>query len=193
MDSTLKGFCRSYIPVVRTQFQSRGPWTEIECGLLEYMTCKILSTLNPFFRESRFILQDIVQEEAEILKVLAAQKNIVEVSFGTKTEIGMVHAGLFLPSEFFTQRKTEVDFISRAPWSSKRNYSFSADLGVAFLSPDQIGLLEGGDIILLDRANVNYDGQKIEGKIGLHSSKLRRGVIQAGLYCDGDGRAKITV
>jgi flagellar motor switch/type III secretory pathway protein FliN len=173
--------------------ESRGPWTEIESGLLEYMTCKILSTLNPFFRENRFILQDIVQEEAEILKLLAAQKNVVEVSFGTKTEIGMVHAGLFLPSEFFTQGKTEVDFISRAPWLSKRSYAFSADLGVAFLSPDQIGILEGGDIILLDRANVNYDGQKIEGKIGLHSSKLRRGVIQAGLYCDGDGKAKITV
>jgi flagellar motor switch/type III secretory pathway protein FliN len=172
---------------------SRGAWTDIESGLLEFMTCKILSTLNPFFRESRFILQDVVREEAEILKLLAAQKNVVEVAFGTKTEIGMVHAGLFLPSEFFTQQKTEVDFISRAPWLSKRSYSFSADVGVAFLSPEQIGILEGGDIILLDRANVSYDGQKIEGKIALHSSKLRRGVIQASMLCDGDGKAKITV
>jgi|GEM_PF-2731257 len=172
---------------------SRGPWTEIESGLLEYMTCKILSTLNPFFRENRFILQDVIRSEAEILKALAAQHNVVEVAFGTTTEIGMVHAGLFLPSEFFTQNKTDIDFVSRAPWVSKLHYSFAAEAGVAHLSPDQIGLLETGDIILLDRSDVSYDGQSIQGKIGLHSSKLRRGVIQADMLCDGDGKAKITV
>ena len=173
--------------------ESHGAWSEIESGLLEYMTCKILSTLNPFFRESRFILQNVTREESEILKLLSSQSTMVEVAFGTRTEIGMVHAGLFLPAEFLADGKTEIDFLSRAPWVSKRNYSFSVDVGVANLSPDQITMLEGGDIILLDRATVTFDGEKVEGKVGLHSPMLRRGVIQASVFSDGAGRAKITV
>ncbi|MCI0414279.1 FliM/FliN family flagellar motor switch protein [bacterium] len=173
--------------------ESQGAWTEMESGLLEYMTCKILSTLNPFFRESRFILQNVSREEPEILKLLSNQNTMVEIAFGTRTEIGMVHAGLFLPAEFLADNKTEIDFLSRAPWISKRNYSFSVDVGAAYLSPEQITILEGGDIILLDRATVSFDGEKVEGKVGLHSSMLRRGVIQASLFSDGAGSAKITI
>jgi type III secretion system YscQ/HrcQ family protein len=173
--------------------ESQGSWTDIESGLLEFMACKILSTLNPFFRENRFILQDVLREEALILKALADQKNVIEVSFATKTEIGMVHAGLLLPAEFFTQEKAEIDFLSRAPWISKLSYPFALEAGVAYLSPEQLGMLEGGDIILLDRSNVSYDGERIEGKIGLHSAKLKRGVIQADVQCDGNGKAKLTV
>ena len=173
--------------------EAKGAWTEIESGLLEYMTCKILSTLNPFLRETRFILQDIARGEQEIMKAFSGQKGLVELAFGTRTEIGMVHAGLFMPPEFFVEKKADIDFISRAPWISKLNYSFSADLGAAYLSPDQIQILENGDIILLDRSTASFDGEKVEGKVGLHSRGMRRGVIQASLFCDGSGIAKLTV
>ncbi len=173
--------------------ESQGGWTEMESGLLEYMTCKILSTLNPFFRESRFILQNVSREESEILKLLSTESSMVEIAFGTRTEIGMVHAGLFLPAEFQDERKPEIDFLSRAPWISKRTYTFSVDVGVANLSPDQINILEGGDIILLDRATVSFDEEKVEGKVELHSPMLRRGVIQASVFSDGAGSARITV
>ncbi|MGH9858059.1 MAG: FHA domain-containing protein, partial [Acidobacteriota bacterium] len=73
--------------------ESKGPWTEIESGLMEYMTCKILSTINPFFRETRFVLQSVIRDEQEILKILSVQKPLVEIAFVTRTEIGMVHAG----------------------------------------------------------------------------------------------------
>jgi type III secretion system YscQ/HrcQ family protein len=173
--------------------ESKGLWTEIESGLLEYMTCKILSTLNPFFRETRFILQDVIRGEEEILKVLSAQNPMIEIALGTRTEIGLIHAGLFIPADFVADKKTEIDFPSRAPWISKLSYRFSADLGVAFLSPEQIQILENGDIILLDRSTVNYDGEKVEGKVALHSALMRLGVIQAAVFCDGTGPATLTI
>jgi type III secretion system YscQ/HrcQ family protein len=173
--------------------ESQGPWTEIESGLLEYMTCKILSTLNPFFHESRFILQNVLRDEEEILKALSSQQTMIELAFGTRTEIGMVHAGLFIPADLFTEKETKTDFLSRAPWISNLNYSFSVDLGVAYLSPEQIQILEDGDIILLDRSTVTFDGEKVGGKIALHSAQLRRGSIQGSISSDGNGKAAITV
>ena len=173
--------------------ESKGPWTEIESGLVEYMTCKILSTINPFFRETRFVLQNVVRKEQEILDILSSQKPLIEIAFVTRTEIGMVHAGLFFPSDFFVEKKPEIDFLSRARWISKLSYSFAAELGAAYLSPEQIHILEGGDIILLDRATVTFDGEKIEGKIELHSSRMRRGVIQATVSCEGDGTAQLKI
>ena len=173
--------------------ESKGQWTDIESGLLEYMTCKILATLNPFFRETRFILQHVTREEQEILSMLSAQKPMIELAFGTRTEIGMMHAGLFLSPDSLVDKKVEVDFLSRAPWISSLSYTFSADLGVAYLSPDQINILEGGDIILLDRATVSLDGQKVAGKVALHSPRMRLGVIRASLISEGAGTATITV
>jgi flagellar motor switch/type III secretory pathway protein FliN len=173
--------------------ESQGAWSEIESGLLEYMSCKILSSLNPFFRDSRFILMNVIREEDEILKTLNSQRPLIEVAFSTRTEIGMVHAGLYLPPEFFTENRAKSDFLGRAPWISKQSYTFSVDLGAAYLSPEQIGILEGGDIILLDRSTVNFDGVTVQGKVALHSSRMRRGAIYGSLMSTDDGKANIAV
>ncbi len=175
------------------QQESHGVWTDIESGLLEYITCKILSALNPFFRETRFILQDVVRDEKVILEMFGQRMPLVEIAFGTRTEIGMVHAGLFLPPDFFPARPVEVDFLERAGWLSKLQYSFSADLGVAYLSADQINILESGDIILLDRTTATFDGEKLEGKVEMHTSRLRRGVIHASVSCNSEGIARIII
>lgn len=173
--------------------ESKGPWTDIESGLVEYMTCKILSTLNPFFRETRFILQSVIKVEQEILKALGDHNPMIEIAFVTRTEIGLVHAGLLLHPDLFTEKKGPIDLLSRAPWISKLVYSFAAELGAAYLSPEQIHILEAGDIILLDRATVTYEGEKVEGKVGLHSTRMRRGVIQASVLSDGSGTASLTI
>jgi flagellar motor switch/type III secretory pathway protein FliN len=67
------------------------------------------------------------------------------------------------------------------------------NLGVSFLSADQITLLESGDIILLDRADVVLDEGCPKGKVEFRSPQLRRGVITGSLLCSEDGSAKITV
>ena len=173
--------------------ESKGPWTDIESALMEYMSCKVLAMLNPFFKETRFILQSILRDEQDILQTLSGSNNFVELAFVTRTEIGLIHAGVFLPADLFTDHEGAVDFVSRAPWVSKLNYPFSVDVGAAYLSPEQINILESGDIILLDRATVKCEPERIEGKVELHSSRMRRGVIHASLLSEASGVAQLTI
>ena len=54
---------------------------------------------------------------------------------------------------------------------------FSVDLGITHLPADQVGLLEAGDILLLDKTQVKISDGLPSGKAEIHSNLLRRGVI----------------
>lgn len=177
---------------------SIAPWSEIESGLLEYITAKVLATINPFLQNSRLVLQSIQNEEQALQDWLSKNPSAAEVSFQTKTEVGSAYVFLYLPADLWSDSQTETspslnEFLSRAGWLRKLQYSVSVNLGVSFLSADQITLLESGDIILLDQADVVLENGCPKGKVEFRSPQFRRGVISGSLLCTDNGSAKITV
>lgn len=173
-----------------------APWSEIETGLLEYITAKMLATINPFLDNSRLVLESIENDEQALRNWLSKNQSAVEVAFQTKTEVGSAYAFLYLPGGIWSEWKSSPsvsEFISRAGWLRKLQYSVSVNLGVSFLSADQITLLESGDIILLDRADVVLENGCPKGKVEFRSPQFRRGVISGSLLCTDNGNAKITV
>jgi type III secretion system YscQ/HrcQ family protein len=173
-----------------------SPWTEIETGLLEYITAKVLSTINPFLQNTRLVLQSIENEEREFQRWFAANQAVVEVSFQCKTEVGMAFALLYLPLQVWGDKKPPVsiaDFFSRSAWLRKLRYSTTVTLGVSNLSADQITLLEGGDIILLDRTDIVLENGCPKGKVEFRSPQFYGGVLTGSLLCGDNGNAKITV
>jgi flagellar motor switch protein FliM len=155
------------------------PWTEIETGLLEYLAAKVLATVNTFLQDSRLVLQSVEKEESTFQDWFEKNPSLVELNFETESEIGMVYSFLYLPiSRLNTPPAASgIEFLKKAEWMRKMTYLFSAQLGITYLPADQVGLLEAGDILLLDRTQVKIaDGVPI-GKAEIHSNFLRRGVI----------------
>lgn len=183
--------------IISGQKQSSvAPWSEIETGLLEYITAKVLATINPFLQNSRLVLQSIQNEEQALQDWLSKNQSAAEVSFQTKTEVGSAYVFLYLPADLWSESEPSPslsEFLSRAGWLRKLQYSVSVNLGVSFLSADQITLLESGDIILLDRADVVLENGCPKGKVEFRSPQFRRGVISGSLLCTDNGNAKITV
>jgi pSer/pThr/pTyr-binding forkhead associated (FHA) protein len=171
-------------------------WSEIEAGLLDYIAAKVLATVNPFLQNSRLVLESIQNEEEALQDWFKNNPSNVEVTFQTKTEVGSTYAFLYLPAGVYAEVKSSPsvsDFLARASWLRKLPYSVSVNLGVSFLSADQITMLEPGDIILLDRADIVLEDGNPKGKIEFRSPQLRRGVITGSLLCTDNGSAKITV
>jgi type III secretion system YscQ/HrcQ family protein len=143
------------------------------------------------------VLESIENDEQSLQNWLSKNESPVEVAFQTRTEVGNAFAFLYLPTATWSDSKhappSVSEFLSRAGWLRKLRYSVSVNLGVSFLSADQITLLEPGDIILLDRADVVLEEGCPKGKVEFRSPQLRRGVITGSLLCSENGSAKITV
>ena len=155
------------------------PWTEIETGLLEYLAAKASGTVNTFLQNSRLILQSVENEESTFQEWSEKNPSLVEMSFEAESEIGMIYAFLYLPSNRLNTppASTGVEFLKKAQWMRKLTYVFSVDLGITHLPADQVGLLEAGDILLLDKTQVKISDGLPSGKAEIHSNLLRRGVI----------------
>lgn len=172
------------------------PWTEIESGLLEYLAARLLATTNPFLQESRLLLQTVEQDESSFQSWLSEQKEAVEMSFETRTEIGMIYAFLLLPESLMSgasPAESPVSYFRRAEWLRKLRYEFSVNLGISHLSADQISLLEPGDILLLDKTEITMSEGSPKGRAELHSPRLRRGVIACALELGDNQSLKLTV
>jgi type III secretion system YscQ/HrcQ family protein len=174
---------------------SVSPWTEIEAGFLEYLAARLLSTINPLIQNNRLMLESAEMEESAFQSWLSKQSSCIELALTADTEIGLAYAFLYLPETLFSDSgavSVPTDFLGRADWLKKLPYTFSIQLGASFLSADQISLLENGDIILLDRAQIKLTDGKPQGKAELRSNRLRRGAISGSLdYVDG--KAKLTI
>jgi flagellar motor switch protein FliM len=173
-----------------------SPWTEIEGGLLEYLAAKILATVNHNLQNSRLVLQSVEHEEDQFQEWFSKNGPFVEVTFATDSEIGKVFGFLYVPAIIISAPESEsipVPFIDRAPWLKKLRYTFSVNLGISLLSADQIALLETGDIILLDQARVTLVEGIPKGKAEIRSERMRRGVIETDLECEGQDICRLTV
>lgn len=172
------------------------PWTEIETGFLEYLSARLLSTINPLLQNSRSMLQSVEMDESVFKTWLSNQSEPVELAFTSDTEIGIAYVFLYLPQQMFSNDGSIPgisDFLNRAGWMRKLPYSFSVNLGASYLSADQISLLESGDIILLDRAQIQLKDGKPAGKAEMRSDRLRRGSISGSLGYGDDKNAKLTI
>ena len=172
------------------------PWTEIESGLMEYLAAKLLASANPLLQESRLLLQTVEKDETAFQSWLSNQGEVVEMSFEAHTEIGMVYSFLYLPESLLAESRagdSATVYLSRAGWLRKLRYEFSVNLGISHLSADQISLLEAGDILLLDKSDVSMAEGMPAGKVEIHSSRLRRGVIGCSIHCENQENIKLTV
>lgn len=172
------------------------PWTEIESGLMEYLAAKLLATANPLLQESRLLLQTVEKDEDAFKTWLSSQGEVIEMSFETHTEIGMVYSFLYLPESLLAESRvpeTAAGYLARAEWLRKLRYDFSVNLGISHLSADQISLLEAGDILLLDKTEISMPEGRPAGKAEIHSSRLRRGVIGCVIHCEDAEKINVTV
>jgi flagellar motor switch protein FliM len=171
------------------------PWTEIETGLLEYLAAKVLATVNTYLQNSRLILQSVEKEEGTFQEWFNNNQALAELSFETESEIGMIYSFLYLPSDLLSteQPSNGIEFFKKADWMRRMNYVFSVDLGITYLPADQIALLEAGDILLLDRAQVKLSSGVPSGRAEIHSKFLRRGVIATSIGWKDDDICTLTV
>lgn len=172
------------------------PWTEIETGLLEYMTARVVSTVNANLETVRLVLQGIDTDATAFRAWIGDHPASVELRFETLTENGMLYVSVYLPSNMTTSAKKTAGpgaFLKQAEWLKKLEYTFAVHAGVSMLSADQVGLLESGDIILLDRSDVTVNDNKLKGKVELRSDQLQRGVVNASVDTDENGFLKITL
>lgn len=172
------------------------PWTEIESGLMEYLAAKLLASCNPFLQSSRLLLQTVDQDEEPFQNWLSQEKEAIEMSFETHTDIGNIYAFLLLPESLLSETRPQESvaaFFSRAEWLRKLRYEFSINVGVSHLSTDQIALLDPGDILLLDKTEITMAEGALSGKAEMHSPHLRRGVIACSVQCESDENIKLTV
>lgn len=172
------------------------PWTEIESGLMEYLAVKLLATCNPFLQSSRLLLQTVEKDEEPFQNWLSQEKEAIEMSFETHTDIGNVYAFLLLPESLLSESQPPQpvgSFFSRGEWLRKLRYEFSIHVGVSHLSADQISLLDPGDIILMDKTEITMADGAPSGKAEMHSPRLRRGVIGCSIQCEADEKIKLTV
>jgi pSer/pThr/pTyr-binding forkhead associated (FHA) protein/flagellar motor switch/type III secretory pathway protein FliN len=172
-------------------------WTEIESGLLEYLSCKILSVLNPSLKNSRLMFHSVETDPARFLQFVSGQQKFIELGFGATTEIGMIYSFVYLPSDCISQpdaQRTDLEeFLLRAAWLGELKYPFSIQIGVSLLVPEQIDALSDGDILLLDRTGITLDKNVPAGVVDLRSERLRRGAIHGSLVCNDKGSCSITV
>lgn len=172
------------------------PWTEIESGLLEYLAIKVLSTVNQHLQNSRLVLQSVDQEEQTFDEWFSKNGPFVELTLSTESEIGKVYGFVYLPAKAISDQVAGIQqqpFLHRAEWLKKLQYMFSVNLGVSYLSADQIALLENGDIILLDHSQVVLEEGAPKGKAEIRSDRLRRGVIGAVIAFEAEGVCKVTI
>src|SRR5262249_14320113 len=146
-------------------------------------------------KDTRLVMQS-VSDHAAFRDWIGKQKSAVEITFKAKTEVG-AGLGLLYVSDAILPPKAAAgnaeEFLESADWIRNLAYEFAIQLGVSNLAPDQIPLLEGGDIILLDRAEIALEKSGPKGKVHLKSSYLQRGAIRGSLSCDGKGSSTLTI
>jgi type III secretion system YscQ/HrcQ family protein len=168
------------------------PWTEIEEGLLAYLTTKLLSRTNPLLKEVNLVFDRIEKEESAIETFFSGP--LVESTFSAKAERGMIYASLYFPDSLLPIVATRAhDPGYNLPRLTTTAFAFSIEIGESILSSDQIPQLEEGDIILLDRTSVTLDGTLPKGKVELRCKRWPRGLITGTLGCDTKGTSSITV
>ncbi len=181
---------------ITTGQQERAEWTDIETGLMEFLACRILGALNPYLDGSRLLFQSVETEPSVFAEWRTKQQRLVCLPMTARAEIGTVCAFIYLPDSIMNPipHSNEVrSFLGRAPWVKNRSYLFCIELGVSLLQPDQIPLLEEGDIILLDRTEVLFERERPKGKVVLRSRQLQRGAIRGSLDYNVSGSSAITV
>lgn len=181
---------------ITTGQQKRAEWTEIETGLMEFLVCRILGDFNPLLQGARLLFQSVETEPSIFSEWRTKQQRLVCLRMTARAEIGTICALVYLPDSIMdpVPARNEVrSFLTRAPWVKIRTYLFSIELGVSLLQADQISLLEEGDIILLDRAEILFERGKPKGKVALRSRQLQRGAIRGSLDYSVSGSSAITV
>ncbi len=181
---------------ITTGQQERTGWTDIETGLMEFLACRILAGVNPFLQGSRLLFQSVETEPSVFAEWQAKQQRLVCLPMTAEAEIGTLCAFVYLPDSSVNPipPSNEVrSFLARAPWVKNRSYLFWIELGVSLLQADQISLLEEGDILLLDRAEILFERGRPRGKVALRSKQLRRGAIRGSLDYSVNGSSSITV
>ncbi len=171
-------------------------WTEIESGLMEFLSCRMLAVLNPFLQGSRLLFQSVETEPDAFSEWRGKQQRLVCLPMIARGEIGTVCALVYLPDSVMNPVPPRSDvrsFLASAPWIKSRTYFFWIQLGVSLLQPGQISLLEEGDIILMDRADVVLDRGRPRGKVTLRSGQLQRGAIRGSLDYTVSGSLAIAV